>query len=286
MLKDKKNKTAIRIFYDLLSDDLTNSCKQELKNFFNVTFNLDSVKLDSFLTGTHLISSPLKVVGFKDGEAVAYFTKVVTEKNLDMLNIISAVKNLGFKILVGVEDTFYDRFESTFSAISFEHNCLKSFKKAGISVPELVGVYQLNTCSLLVSEFVAGTSLGTVEITPAEIHKVLNIIKKLREHELVHGDIKLDNFIIDCSDKIFLIDCMRCNSSLEKALNYDLMCAMYSLTCKYDASSVLEISQKFFSRVEISEALTFLSLTSARFDSILKKDRTKEIMLAQVTSKF
>ncbi len=266
---------------DLSSDDLTNSCKHELKNFFNVKFKLDSVKLDSFLTGTHLISIPLKVVGFKDGEAATYFTKVVTEKGLDMLNIVMAVKNIGLKILVGVQDAFYDRFESTYSAVNFEHICLKSFKKAGIFVPEPEGVYKLSTCSLLVTEFVEGIPLGNVEITPVEIYKVLNVIKKLRAHKLVHGDIKLDNFIVDCNDKIFLLDCMKCNSSLEQALNYDLMCAIYSLTRKYDASSVLNISQKFFSRVEVSDALKFLYLTSARLDSIFENDRTKEIILAQ-----
>jgi serine/threonine protein kinase len=280
MRKNKHNKRATSVLRDLSSDDLTNSCKHELENFFNVNFQLDSVKLGSFSMGTHLISIPLKVVGFKDGEAVTYFTKVVTEKNLDMLNIIMAMKNIGLKILVGVQNVFYDRFESTYSAVNFEHMCLKSFKKAGIFVPEPEGAYDLSTCSLLVMEFVEGIPLGDVEITPAEIYEVFNVIKKLRENKLVHGDIKLDNFIVGCNDKIFLLDCMKSNGSLEQALNYDLMSAIYSLTCKYDASSVLNISQKFFSRVEVSDALEFLYLTSARLDSIFKNDRAKEIMLA------
>ncbi len=88
---------------------------------FNVNFKLDSVKLGSFSIGTHLISIPLKVVGFKDGEAVTYFTKVVTEKGLDMLNSIMAMKNIGLKILVGVHDAFYDRFESTYGRKFLAH---------------------------------------------------------------------------------------------------------------------------------------------------------------------
>jgi hypothetical protein len=246
MRKNKKNRTATSILRDLSSDDLTNSCKHELKNFFNVKFKLDSVKLDSFLNGTHLISIPLKVVGFKDGEAVTYFTKVVTEKGLDMLNIIMAVKNIGLKILVGVQDAFYDRFESTYSAVNFEHICLKNFKKAGIFVPEPEGAYKLRTCSLLVTEFVEGVPLGNVEITLTEIYKVFNVIKKLKENKLVHGDIKLDNFIVDCNDKVFLLDCMKRNGSLEQALDYGLMSAIYCLTYKYDASSIFKVSQQFF----------------------------------------
>lgn len=278
----KIKKRAVKsVLRNISPDDLTNSCKHELKNFFNFKFKIDSVKLDSFLTGSHLISIPLRVVGFKDGEAVTYFTKVATEKSFDTLNIIMAQKNIGLKILVGVQEAFYDGFESTYSAVNFEYICLKSFKKAGIFVPEPIGVYKLSRCSLLVTEFIQGTPLGNVEITPVEIYKLLSVVKKLRTHKMVHGDIKLDNFIVDCNDIIFLLDSMKCNSSLQQALNYDLMCAIYSLACKYDASSVLNISQKIFSRLEVSDALKFLYLTSARLDSIFENDKTKEIMLAQ-----
>jgi tRNA A-37 threonylcarbamoyl transferase component Bud32 len=280
MRKNKKNSRVTSVLRDLSSDNLTNSCKLELENFFNVNFQLNSVKFSSFSIGAHLISIPLKVIGLNDSEAVTYFVKVVTEKGLDMLNIILAMKSIGLKILVGVQDAFYDRFESTYDAVNFEHICLKSFTKAGILVPKPEGVYKLSTCSLLVTEFIEGMPLGNVEITPAEIYKVFNVIKKLRENTLVHGDIKLDNFIVDRNNKIFLLDCMKCNGSLEQALNYDLMCAIYCLTRKFDASCVVHISQKFFSRGEVKDALKFLHLASARLDSIFENGRTKEIILA------
>jgi hypothetical protein len=91
-----------------------------------------------------------------------------------------------------------------------------------------------------------GVPLGNVEITLTEIYKVFNVIKKLRENQLVLGDIKLDNFIVDCNDKVFLLDCMKRNGSLEQALDYGLMSAIYCLTYKYDASSIFKVSQQFF----------------------------------------
>lgn len=93
------------------------------------------------------------------------------------------------------------------------------------------------------------------------------------------GDIKLDNFIIDDNKEMFLIDCTKYNGSVEQALNYDLMSAIYCLSNNCDASLVCSASQKFFSSTEITDALKFLYLTSARLDSIFEKVRIKEIIL-------
>lgn len=118
----------------------------------------------------------------------------------------------------------------------------------------------------------------------AEIYKVFNVIKKLRENKLVFGGIKLDNFIIDDNQEMFLMDCVKYNESVEQTLNYDIMSVIYRLINKCDAPLVVSVSQKFFSRTEITNALKFLYLylTSARLDSIPEKVRTKEIKLANI----
>ena len=95
----------------------------------------------------------------------------------------------------------------------------------------------------------------------------------------MYGDIKFDNFITDCNKKIFLVDCMNYNGSVEQALNYDLMSAIYCLSYKCYASLVLSLPQQFFSSAEICDALKFLYLTSARLDSIFEKERTNEFIL-------
>ena len=136
-------------------------------------------------------------------------------------------------------------------------------------------MYKLETCSLVI-EFVEVTPSGKVEITLPEIYKGFNFIKKLKENKLMHRDIKLDNFIADRNKETFLINCMKYNGSVELALNYDLMGAIYCLRNKCDASLVLGVSQKFFSSTEVCDALKLLYFTCARLDSIFeKKEQTK-----------
>lgn len=72
---------------------------------------------------------------------------------------------------------------------------------------------------------------------------------------------------------MFLIDCMKYNKgSLEQALNYDLINAIFCLSSKCDVCFALNASQKFFSSSEITAALKFLYLTSTRINSLSQEE--------------
>ena len=80
MRKNKVNRRVIRALRKVSFDNLTDRCNRELENFFNMNFQMIGLKRSRCSIGSHFISIPFKVAGFKNGKTVTYITKIVTKK--------------------------------------------------------------------------------------------------------------------------------------------------------------------------------------------------------------
>ncbi|MDD1720640.1 MAG: hypothetical protein LUP95_01465 [Euryarchaeota archaeon] len=129
-------------------------------------------------------------------------------------------------------------------------------------------------------EYIEGIPLGEGILRQEDAVRVLQIVRQLRDNKLVHGDIKLDNFVRVNDGSIYLIDCLNWTGSLQAATHYDLANALYSLSRKLEPSAVLKVARQFFTALEIREALEFIDLAGVQVDALTDGDKARQIKAA------
>ena len=227
------------------------------------TTGLDAVKVIPFSTGTHWVSNPLKVAGKVDNEDRVYLAKVVTDEGLHTQQGIIANKNARF-VRNNIVDLSFDGSASAYELLEHEALFLKAAKRANIFVPTPLGVFELTAGAVLLMEFVNGVPLERVELTEHKLKAVFTLVKQLRSHQLVHGDIRRDNFLATGERGVCLIDYLRLDGNIERALDYDLMSAICHLSLSVDPTTVLKVASTHFSTAELRGAVPFVNFITQR----------------------
>jgi hypothetical protein len=210
----------------------------------------------------------------------ALFAKVVTEKGFRNFNYAIESRNLRVRLLSDARGPAYRKALSLHDVLSYEARTLTDFRAAKICSPKPLRLYQLDSCSLLLLEYIEGISLGEADLKHEDAIRILSIARQLMANRLVHGDIKLDNFVRKKDGSIYLIDCLDWTGSLQAALSYDLTNAIYSLSRKLEPITVLKMARLFFTASEIGEAIELIDAAGAQIDVITDEDRAHQIRLA------
>ncbi len=239
-----------------------NRCSSEIENLLKSTFELDVAKVIPFSTGTHWVSIPLKVEGKVGNEDRVYLAKVVTAEGLQTHQDIITKKNARF-VRHDILDVSFDGSASAYEVLQHEARFLTAAKRANIFVPAQLGVFPLTAGAALLLEFVNGVPLERAELTDRTLNAVFMLLKQLRNHQLVHGDIRRDNFIAT-QGGVCLIDYLRLNGNLGRALGYDLMSAVCHLSLSVDPNIVLNVARSYFSAAELRDAVPFLNFITQR----------------------
>ncbi|MGZ4849594.1 MAG: RIO1 family regulatory kinase/ATPase domain-containing protein [Halobacteriota archaeon] len=153
---------------------------------------------------------------------------------------------------------------ATLDIVQREAGFLDACRRADISVPSVLGVCQLSTCAVLVMNFVDGASLGRAVLRREDINAVFRLLKKLRVHRLVHGDIRCDNFLHTHGGSLCMLDFLPLEGDIELGMSYDLMSAICHLSLSIDAAEVLEAASTFFPPEMLKEGLPYLSFITPR----------------------
>ena len=95
-------------------------------------------------------------------------------------------------------------------------------------------------------DFVEGVSLQRVNLKERDVSKVFAIVKQLRAHRLVHGDIRRDNFLVTPHRDVCLVDHLCLAGAVERAMSYDLMSAICHLSLTVDESVVVNARTRSF----------------------------------------
>jgi len=101
---------------------------------------------------------------------------------------------------------------------------------------------------------------------------VFRLVKQLRRYQLVHGDIRRDNFLATIDRGMCLIDYLRLTGNIERALDYDLMSAVCHLSLSVDPTIVLNIARTHFSTSQLRRAVPFLNFITGR---LTKRNRAQ-----------
>jgi tRNA A-37 threonylcarbamoyl transferase component Bud32 len=244
---------------------------REIEYLLTTNFDLDAVNVIPFSAGTHWVSIPLKVAGRVGTEDRVYLAKVVTADGLHTHQDIITNKNARF-VRNDIVDISFDGSDSAYELLQHEARFLTAAKRANIFVPTPLGVFELTAGAVSLMEFVNGVPLERVELTDHNLNAVFRLVKQLRRHQLVHGDIRRDNFLATIERGMCLIDYLRLTGNIDRALDYDLMSTVCHLSLSVDPTIVLNVARAHFSAAELRGAVPFLNFITGR---LTKRDRAK-----------
>jgi len=119
-----------------------------------------------------------------------------------------------------------------------------------------------------------------VAIDDDQLDQVFNDIRAMHEHGFVHGDIKLDNFLVS-RGSIFVVDCLKIgHSALHAAKSFDTICALCSMCQKLPVSRVMAHAHKYFSDEELWQAGKLLDVAVSKVDIELPEAKVRELWQA------
>jgi len=244
---------------------------EEIERLLITNFDLDTAKVIPFSSGTHWVSIPLKVAGSVGNDDRVYLAKVVTADGLRAHQDIITNKNARF-VRNDIVDVSFDGSASAYALLQHEARFLTAAKRANIFVPTSLGVFEMTAGAVALMEFVDGLPLERVELNDHNLNAVFRLVKQLRRHKLVHGDIRRDNFLATIQRGMCLIDYLRLIGNIERALDYDLMSTVCHLSLSVDPTIVLNVARTHFSTAELRRALPFLNFITGR---LTNRDRSQ-----------
>ncbi len=248
-----------------------------LGDYLKRELQVDNVTIERCTHGSHWISVPLKVNVQASGRTRSFFVKVITEKGLRNFNYAVESRNVRVRILGDACRLRYKKAASRDDILSYEAETLTEFRTAGINAPKPLTLFEVGFHSLLMLEYIRGAPLGEGSLQRKDALQVLQIVRRLRDNTLVHGDIKLDNFLRAADRSVYLIDCLSWTGSLRAAMHYDLASALYSLSRKLEPFVVLQVAHQLFTAAAIHEALELIDLAGVQADALTDRDVAYQI---------
>ena len=176
-------------------------------------------------------------------------------------------------------DFFFESHKDAKDLVEFERDNLVKLKEANVVTPEVYGLHKLNFDDyILVMEYIDGQPLSKVPIDGVVIDQIFRIIKTMHDNGLFHGDVKLDNFLYS-NGNIVVVDCLKLNEEeLERAQDFDLICAICALAQKAPVNTVLDHASNYYSDEELRRSAKLICITLNKVDLHLDEKTIKEIL--------
>ncbi len=215
-------------------------------------------------------SLPCVVDGIRDGERVRLFAKIVGSSDHFTALISQFMKNMylemnGLTPIFGLADT-------ALGMARHQYDRLLEFAEKGIPTSRPLGYYDLDGIrALLVLEFLPGNPFSKVEITPALAEAAFDVMWRLHEQGLYHGDIKLDNLILGPQGTIYLLDVgsfREGTTDLERRA-YDIASMLCALSERMPVDELLQTGVLKYSTAEQRAAVPYVELSRNRPDFFL-----------------
>jgi hypothetical protein len=259
-------------------DKLNALRKAQIRYVFRRHFGLRKIKI-RLAGGSYWLSIPCIVEGRKKGRDVKYMAKIVNGMSATKHRYMTMLRNLG--VIAGAGELRFDEYADARDMACFERHCLTRLKEQSVNAPAVIGMYRLNEDDyMLVMEFIEGQLLSDVTVTDDQIDEIFQDIRVMHDHGFVHGDIKLDNFLVS-RGKIFIVDCLKMGErTLQPAKSFDLICALCAICQKVPVARVTEHARKYFSGDELNRAGELLDVAVSKADIELPDNKVRELKRA------
>jgi tRNA A-37 threonylcarbamoyl transferase component Bud32 len=268
----KLNRAFVEKVHRVSRDELSRLRKTQIKHVFRRKYRLSRINI-KLAGGSYWLSIPCIVTGInkKTKEEKKYLAKMLNERSTIKHRYMSRLRNLGV-LVEGASLRFEDHRDAK-EMLRFERDSLRMLRAFSIDTPEVLGMHKLNSDDyIMVMEFIEGKNLSKVELKEEDSDRLFEIIKRMHENGLIHGDVKLDNFIYS-GGHIFVLDSLKIDTAqFDNAKGYDLMSAICALSQKMPVNIVIEHAKKYFNENEMAIAGSMLGVALNKADLDLSED--------------
>lgn len=268
----------VRTIHIISQDQLSVIRKTQIRFLFRRVYALSNVHI-KLAGGSYWMSIPCIIEGIdsRTKKERKYMGKIINGRSALMHKYMTRFRNLG-AIAEGA-DFVFEGHKDAKDLIEFERDSLVKLKKANVVTPEVYGLHKLNFDDyILVMEYIDGEPLSKVPIDGVIIDQVFRTIKTMHDNGVFHGDIKLDNFLYS-KGSIVVVDCLKLNKNeLERAQDFDLICAICALAQRVPVSTILDHASKYDSDEELRRSAKLIGITLNKVDLDLNETTIKEIL--------
>ncbi len=278
LFQTKTKYAFVRTIHIISQDQLSVIRKTQIKFLFRREYKLSNIHI-RLAGGSYWMSIPCIIEGIhaRTKEEKKYMGKVINDRSALMHKYMTRFRNLD-AIAEGV-DFVFDEHKDARDLVEFERDSLVKLKKANVFTPEVYGLHKLNFDDyILVMEYIDGQPLSKVPIDDVIIDQVFRIIKTMHDNGVFHGDIKLDNFLYS-KGNIVVVDCLKLNKNeLERAQDFDLVCAICALAQKAPVNMILDHASKYNTDEELRRSAKLIGIVLNKVDLDLPETTIKEII--------
>lgn len=258
-------------------DQLNFLRKAQIRHVFKKRYAMKKIKI-KLAGGSYWLSIPCVVKGVckKTHKERKFLAKIMNERSALKHKYMTLMRNMGV-IVEGIGLKF-DEYHCGLEMGQYEKQCLERLREASVSAPKVYGLHRLNAGDyMLVMEFIEGTPLSKALITDAVVDQLFDILRKMRENVIFHGDVKLDNFMLS-GDRVYVFDCLKIDRSVaDEAAAFDLACLLCALAEKVPAGDVMRHARLYNSPIELEKAAAMVDMALYKTDLNLSEERKKDL---------
>ncbi len=208
--------------------------------------------------GVHA-STPLIVTGHTaDGQRCHYFAKIISTQNW----LTSAIYELWRWLRLRGHARAGPIPPTLKSLVQYEHYMLLVFADLGVPAPRPKGLFRLERrVYALVSEYLEGVqSLRDVgEVSAVYVTRALEALRRLRDADCAHRDIKASNMMVLPGNRFALVDAAQAEIVAgRRRLAQDLADMLVVLAMHHDPAAVIAMAQEIIGPEGLHDAKRYL----------------------------
>ncbi|BAI60194.1 conserved hypothetical protein [Methanocella paludicola SANAE] len=251
--------------------------KAQIRHVFKKKYGMKKIKI-RLAGGSYWLSIPCIVKGVckKTRSERKFLAKVMNERSALKHKYMTLFRNIGV-IAEGV-DLKFDDYHCGLEMGQYERLCLEKLRNASVNAPKVYGLHKMGGADyMLVMEYIDGKPLSKAEMSGEIMDQLFLILKKMRENGILHGDVKLDNFMLS-NGRVYVFDCLKIDrSGIEEAAAFDLACLLCALSGRLPPGEVVKNARKFYSPSDLGRAAGMVDMALYKADLNLSDDRKKEL---------
>jgi hypothetical protein len=241
--------------------------------------DLTEVRMRPVTLRSARFSLPCVVDGFRRGQRVQLFVKIMGSSDHFTAVISQLMKNVYLE--TKGRPAMFEVARSALGMARHQHDRLLELVQKGIPTSRPLGYYELDAIrALLVLEFVSGKPFSKVEITPALAEAAFDVMRRMHQQGLYHGDIKLDNLILGPKGEVYLLDVgsFREGTPEREQRAYDIASMLCALSERMPVVELLRSGVLKYPPADLQAAVFYVELSRNRPDFFLTDEVIAPIM--------